>query len=251
MTSAAVGAADGVSVLLVDDHAVVRRGLQTFLHEVPGIRVVDQAGDGACALTQLEALHRAGRLPDVAVVDLQMPRMDGVETTRQIAARYPSVRVVILSSFGQIERAQAALEAGAVGYLLKDAAPEEIVTAVRTVAGGAGQVYLDPTVARRLTERLVRPTAGLSVLTPRERDILTLIATGCSNRRIAELLRIRERTARTHVSNVLAKMQLSSRTQAALVAIREGLVGVPDPDGEPAAPPSVGAARPAVRPVSR
>lgn len=147
-----------ITVMLVDDHAVVRRGLRAYLHEVTGMQVVQEA---------------------------------------------------------------------------------EIVTAVRTVAATAGGVCLDPLVARRLTQRLVRPTSGLSALTPRERDILALVATGRSNRQIADSLRISERTARTHVSNVLAKMRLASRTQAALVAIREGLVTVPDAAESGAAPRSV------------
>lgn len=213
--------------MLVDDHAVVRRGLQTYLHEVPGIRVVAEAGDGQAALDRLDQLARRGDLPDVVLMDLQMPRLDGIEATRAVAHRHPSVRTVVLSGFEQFERAHAALEAGAVGYLLKDAQPDEIVAAVRRVATADGEVYLAPQVARRLAQRLIRPTSGLSGLTPRERDILALVATGCSNRQIADRLGIRERTARTHVSNVLAKMHLTSRTQAALVAIREGLVGVP------------------------
>jgi DNA-binding NarL/FixJ family response regulator len=228
-----------ITVMLVDDHAVVRRGLRAYLHEVPGMQVVQEAADGQAALRSLRALDAERRLPDVVLIDLQMPRLGGVEAIRVIAERYPSVRTVILSGFGEIERVHAALEAGAVGYLLKDARPEEIVTAVRTVAATAGGVCLDPLVARRLTQRLVRPTSGLSALTPRERDILALVATGRSNRQIADSLRISERTARTHVSNVLAKMRLASRTQAALVAIREGLVTVPDAAESGAAPRSV------------
>lgn len=235
-----------VTVVLVDDYAVVRRGLQTCLHEVPGIRTVGEAGDGPAALELLDALARAGRSPDVALVDLQMPRMDGVETTRLMTQRHPQVKVVVLSSYGQTERARAALRAGAVGYLLKDAEPEEIVAAVRTVAPGGGRVYLHPQMARRLTQSLLSPATGLSVLTPREKDILSLVATGCSNRQIADLLGIRERTARTHVSNVLAKMHLTSRTQAALVAVREGLVGLPGAPEDAVQPVAAG---PAAAPV--
>jgi len=214
-----------ITVVVVDDHAVVRRGLTTFLGDEPDIRVVAEAGDGQSALSLLDRLAVTGPLPDVALVDVQMPGLDGIATTRSIADRHPGVRVVILTSFGEIERVHAALAAGAAGYVLKDAEPEEITAAVRAAA--AGEVYLDPLVARRLTQRLVAPAAGLSALTGRERDVLTLVATGRTNRQIAAELVISERTARTHLSNVLAKLRLTSRTQAALVAIREGLVPAP------------------------
>jgi DNA-binding NarL/FixJ family response regulator len=214
-----------ITVMVVDDHAVVRRGLTTFFEDAPGIRVVADAGDGQAALRLLDRLAVTGPLPDVVLVDVQMPHLDGIATTRSITDLHPGVRVVILTSFGEIERVHTALAAGAVGYVLKDAEPEEITAAVRAAA--AGEVYLDPLVARLLTQRLVSPTAGLSALTDRERDVLALVATGRSNRQIAAELVISERTARTHLSNILAKLRLTSRTQAALVAIREGLVPTP------------------------
>lgn len=220
-----------VTVMVVDDHAVVRRGLTAFLRDVPGVRVVAEAGDGEAALRVLARLAVTGELPDVMLLDLRMPVLDGTATTRLAGERFPGVRVVVLTSFGETERVHATLDAGAVGYVLKDAEPEEITAAVRAAA--AGEVYLDPLVARRLTRRLVSPAAGLSALTARERDVLALAATGCSNREIAARLVISERTARTHVSNVLAKLGLTSRTQAALAAIREGLVPAPDEAEKP------------------
>jgi DNA-binding NarL/FixJ family response regulator len=158
-------------------------------------------------------------------MDVLMPRMDGITAIRAMLAAHPGVRVVVLTSFGELERVHAALEAGASGYLLKDADPDEVAAAIR--AADRGEVHLDPTVAGRLTRRLVSPPTGLAALTARERSILALVARGMSNHQIAAELYISERTARTHVSHVLAKLQLSSRTQAALVAIREGLVPPP------------------------
>ncbi|MFY1637978.1 response regulator [Solwaraspora sp. WMMB335] len=219
----------GIGVLVVDDHAVVRRGLRAYLEVVDGVRVIAEAGDGQEALDLLARLATTGgRLPDVALMDLVMPRLDGIAATTEIARRYPDVRVVVLTSFGEVERVQAALHAGAAGYLLKDAEPQEVMQAIRAAA--RGEVHLDAAVARRLTRQMVSRNVGLSALTLRERDILALVAQGRSNQQIAETLVISERTARTHVSHVLRKLNLSSRTQAALVAIREGLVPPPGSD---------------------
>lgn len=212
----------GVRVMIVDDHAVVRQGLVSFLANVEGVYVVAEAGDGQAALDELARLAVLAELPDVVLMDLQMPRLDGVAATSRIHERHPEVKVVVLTGFGEAARVQAALVAGAVGYLLKDAEPGDITAAIRSAIND--QVHLDPTVARRLTQRMITPQQGLGSLTQRERDILVLVATGLSNKEIAGRLGISERTARTHVSNVLAKMQLASRTQAALVAIQEGLV---------------------------
>ncbi|MDV3221158.1 response regulator transcription factor [Intrasporangium sp.] len=217
---------EDIAVMVVDDHAVVRQGLITFLGNVSGVRVVAQAPDGQAALDELARMATMEELPDVVLMDLQMPRLDGVAATQAISARYPHLKVVVLSSFGEVGRVQAALAAGASGYVLKDAEPDDITAAIRSAIND--QVHLDPTVARRLTQRMITPEQGLSALTARERDILALVASGMSNKQIAAHLTISERTARTHVSNVLAKMHLTSRTQAALVAVREGLV---TPDG--------------------
>ena len=161
-------------------------------------------------------------LPDVILLDLLMPRMDGVLAVSLITGRYPAVRVVILTSFGEMERVHAALAGGAVGYLLKDAGPDEVAAAIRAAA--VDGTYLDPAIARRLTREITAPRSGLNALTGRERAVLVLVAEGRSNKEIADALVISERTARTHVSHVLRKLQLTSRTQAALVAVREGLL---------------------------
>jgi DNA-binding NarL/FixJ family response regulator len=217
---------DVIRVMVVDDHAIVRRGLLAYVDTVATLQVVGEAADGQQAIAQLQQWQALGEpLPDVVLMDLQMPRMGGVAATEAIARAHPGVKVVVLTSFGEVERVHAALAAGAAGYLLKDADPDEVATAVRAAA--AGEVHLDPAVARQLTRRLAAPQVGLTSLTAREREILTLVAQGHSNRDIAGRLVISERTARTHVSNVLTKLQLSSRTQAALLAIREGLIPGP------------------------
>jgi DNA-binding NarL/FixJ family response regulator len=215
-----------IRVMIVDDHAIVRRGLLAYVDTVPTLEVIGEAADGQAAVTQLQQRQTLGEpLPHVVRMDLQMPRMGGVEATAAIARSHPEVKVVVLTSFGEVERVHAALAAGAAGYLLKDADPEEVATAIRAAA--AGEVHLDAAVARQLTRRMAAPQVGLNSLTAREREILTLVAQGHSNREIADRLVISERTARTHVSNVLTKLQLSSRTQAALLAIREGLIAPP------------------------
>jgi DNA-binding NarL/FixJ family response regulator len=220
------GAAAAVRVLLVDDHAIVRRGVQAYVDNLPHLEVVGEAADGQQALDVLRERQTLGLpLPDVVLMDLQMPRMDGVAATAAIARAHPGVRVVVLTSFGEVERVHAALAAGAAGYVLKDADPAEVATAI--TAAAAGEVHLDSAVASQLARRMAAPLVGLTALTTREREILVLVAQGHSNRDIARHLVISERTARTHVSNVLSKLQLSSRTQAALLAIREGLIPPP------------------------
>jgi DNA-binding NarL/FixJ family response regulator len=211
-----------IRVMLVDDHAVVRRGVRAYLEVFADIDVVADAGSGAEALDRLAAAAAHGELPDVVLIDLIMRGLDGVATTARIVERHPTVRVVVLTSFGERERVHAALVSGAAGYLLKDAKPTEIVAAVRAAA--RGDVFLDPAVARRLTQELVSPTTGLAALTGRERAVLVLVAKGRSNQEIADELVISERTARTRVSSVLRKLRLTSRTQAAVVAVREGML---------------------------
>jgi DNA-binding NarL/FixJ family response regulator len=209
-------------VLVVDDHSVVRRGVVSYLDVLDDVEVAGEAADGRDALEKLDALRSVGTLPDVVLMDLQMPRMDGAAATGEIARRFPSVRVVILTSFGENERVHAALQHGASGYLLKDAGAAEVASAL--YAAARGEVFLDAAVARRLAQEIRGPRSGLAALTSREREILVLVAAGMSNKEIAAELVISERTARTHVSNVLGKLNLTSRTQAALVAVREGLV---------------------------
>jgi DNA-binding NarL/FixJ family response regulator len=211
-----------IRVFLVDDHAVVRRGMRTFLDMLDDIEVVGEAADGQAALDEIAVLAAADELPDVVLMDLLMPRVDGVAATRAIKQRYPSVEVVALTSFSEAERIHVALSAGAAGYLLKDADADQVGEAIR--AAHRGEVHLDPVVARQLTKAIAAPQQTAAALTAREREILVLVAQGKSNRDIAEALVISERTARTHISHVLTKLGLTSRTQAALWAVREGLV---------------------------
>jgi len=217
-----LGGSRRIRVFLVDDHTVVRRGMRAFFDVLEDIEVLGEAADGRAALDELAVLAARQNLPDVVLMDLLMPRLDGVAATKAIKQRYPSVEVVALTSFSEAERVHMALEAGAAGYLLKDAEADEVAAAVR--AAHRGEVHLDPVVARKLTRSLVAPQRTATALTPRERQILVLVAQGKSNRDIANALVISERTARTHVSNVLTKLGLASRTQAALWAVREGLV---------------------------
>jgi DNA-binding NarL/FixJ family response regulator len=216
---------DPIRVFLVDDHAVVRRGMRAFFDMLDDIEVLGEAPDGKAALDELAVLGARDKLPDVVLMDLLMPRLDGFATTASIKQQYPQVEVVALTSFSEAERVHLALEAGAAGYVLKDAEADEVVAAVR--AAHRGEVHLDPVVARKLTRSLVAPARTATALTPREREILVLVAQGKSNHDIADTLVISERTARTHVSNVLTKLGLASRTQAALWAVREGLVSGP------------------------
>jgi DNA-binding NarL/FixJ family response regulator len=210
-----------IRVFLVDDHKVVRSGMRAFLSMLSDIEVIGEAADGQAALDELAVHARSDTLPDVVLMDLLMPRLDGVGATAEVRKRYPDVQVVALTSFSEAERVHAALVAGAAGYLLKDADADDLAAAIR--AAHDGEVHLDPVVARKLTQLLIAPAHTATALTARERDVLVLVARGYSNREIADSLVISERTARTHVSNVLVKLNLASRTQAALWAIREGL----------------------------
>jgi DNA-binding NarL/FixJ family response regulator len=210
-----------VRVLVVDDHAVVRRGVVAYLDALEDVAVAGEAGTGQEALDVLARAAAHDQLPDVVLMDLQMPEMDGVTATAEIVRRHPAVKVVILTSFGETERVHAALERGASGYLLKDAGPAEVDAALR--AAVRDEVFLDAAVTSRLTQEMRAPRTGLGMLTAREKEVLVLVAEGRSNKDIAAHLVISERTARTHVSHLLAKMGLSSRTQAALLAIKEGL----------------------------
>jgi DNA-binding NarL/FixJ family response regulator len=217
---------ESIGVLIVDDHEVVRRGLLAFLDSEPDIEVLGQAGGGGEALELLASMESDGSLPDVVVMDLQMAPIDGIESTRQIRALYNDIEIVALTSFAEEERVHAALQAGATGYLLKDSDADDVAAAVR--AAHRGELQLDPVIARRLMaslreERADDPTAEL---TAREVEVLRLVAAGKPNKQIAGELSISERTARTHVSRILRKLRLSSRTQAALWAVREGLVDV-------------------------
>ncbi len=215
---------ESIRVLVVDDHEVVRRGLLAFLDSEPDIEVVGEAGGGAQALDLLASMEPGGRRPDVLVMDLQMAPIDGIESTRQVRSRYEDIEVVALTSFAEEERVHAALEAGAAGYVLKDSDADDVAAAIR--AAHRGELQIDPVVARGLMSSLreERDVDPASELTSRELDVLRLVAAGEPNKQIAAELAISERTARTHVSSILRKLHLSSRTQAALWAVREGLV---------------------------
>jgi DNA-binding NarL/FixJ family response regulator len=217
---------ESIGVLVVDDHELVRRGLLAFLDSEPDIEVVGEAAGGAQALDLLASMDSASRRPDVIVMDLQMAPIDGIESTRRVRALYNDIEVVALTSFAEEERVHAALEAGASGYLLKDSDADDVAAAVR--AAHRGELRLDPVVAKRLMSSLRHERRGdpVSELTSRELDVLRLVAAGKPNKQIASELEISERTARTHVSRILRKLGLSSRTQAALWAVREGLVEV-------------------------
>ena len=210
--------ADAIRVLIVDDHAVVREGLRTFLELQDGIAVAGEASDGEEAVRQAEALH-----PDVVLMDLVMPRLDGVGAMRELRRRLPAARVIVLTSFAEDERLLPAIQAGAAGYLLKNVAPAELARAVR--AAHAGEALLDPVVAARLVEAIAQPPGESAPerLTAREQEVLALIARGYANKRIARELGIAEKTVKTHVGHVLAKLGVADRTQAAVHAVRMGL----------------------------
>ena len=215
-----------VRVFIVDDHPVVRRGLRSYLERVDDMEVIGEAADGQEALDQIVALIAAGQPPDVVLMDLLMPGMDGVAATAAITQRHPEMQVVAMTSFTQADKVHGALQAGAAGYLLKDADADEVAAAIR--AARRGVVLLDVAIARQLTRSLVAPQPGtVGALTEREREVLRLVAQGLSNRQIADALVISERTARTRVSNILGKLGVASRTQAALLAIREGIAPPP------------------------
>jgi DNA-binding NarL/FixJ family response regulator len=217
-----------IRVLVVDDHRVVREGLRSYLELVDDIEMVGEATNGRAALDWLARAKAQGGLPDVVLMDLMMEPMNGIEATAAVKERYPDIEVVAVTSFVEEEKVHAALEAGAAGYLLKDAEADEVAAAIR--AARRGEVHLDPAVARQLTASLRRGASASprDLLTEREREILALVAQGKANKEIAAELVISERTARTHVSNILSKLDLASRTQAALWAVREGLAPPPE-----------------------
>jgi DNA-binding NarL/FixJ family response regulator len=208
-----------IRVLIADDPAVVRQGLRTFLELQEDIEVVGEAADGEAALRAAAELE-----PDVVLMDLVMPRLDGVAAIEGLRARGSTARVIVLTSFLDEDKVLPAVRAGAAGYLLKDVAPAELVGAIRTV--DRGEALLHPAVAARVLQELTADAGRAErhdALTAREREVLALVARGRANKAIAFELGVAEKTIKTHVGNILAKLGLSDRTQAALYAVREGL----------------------------
>ena len=213
-----------IRVLIADDHAILRKGIRALLSTEPDIEVVGEAAGGLETVTEAEALH-----PDVILMDLVMPGMDGIEATRRITAAQPDVRILVLTSFAADDKVFPAIKAGALGYILKDSGPAELVQAIHQVY--RGQPSLEPSIALKMLQELAHPAE--QPLTPeplsdRELEVLRLIAQGKGNREIAGHLHIAELTVRTHVSNILGKLHLANRTQAALYALREGLASLDD-----------------------
>jgi two-component system, NarL family, response regulator LiaR len=210
---------DKITVVIVDDHTIVRQGLRTYLELQPDLLVVGEAANGSEAMAVVKE-----SLPDIVLMDLVMPVMDGVDATRAITAMSPSTRVIVLTSFSEDEKVFASIKAGAQGYLMKDVLPSDLVAAIRTV--NRGEAQLDPEIARKVMQEFAnpQPVAPKHDLTDRELEVLRLIAQGKSNKDISEDLVLSEKTVKTHVSNILQKLHLSDRTQAAVFALRQKIV---------------------------
>ena len=213
-----------IRVFIAEDHAIVRKGIRALLTLEPGIEVIGEAGDGREAVRGI-----ARSQPDVILMDLLMPELDGIQAIRQVIARDPEARILVLTSFSSDDKVFPAIKAGAMGYLLKDSEPEEVVRAIRQVHRGESSLH--PRIARKLMRELSQagerpPTAD--PLTARELQVLRLVAQGLSNQQIADALVLTVGTVRVHVSNILSKLHLASRTQATLYALREGLASLED-----------------------
>ncbi len=219
-----------IRVLIVDDHVIVRKGIRALLAMQPDVEVVGEAGDGREALARAEEWR-----PDVVLMDLMMPEMDGIEATREITSRFAQTRVVVLTSFAADDKVFPALKAGALGYLLKDSSPADLLGSIRQVYRGESSLH--PAIARKVLHELTRPperAKTTEAITDRELEVLRLIARGMSNQEIADKLVVTEATVRAHVSNILGKLHLASRTQAALYALKEGLASLADVPDEKA-----------------
>lgn len=218
-----------IRVLIVDDHTIVRKGIRALLATEPDIQVVGEAQDGQEAVAEAERLD-----PDVVLMDLVMPVMSGIEAIRYIVTHYPSIRILVLTSFADVDQVLPAIKAGALGYLLKDSGPDELLRAIHQVYEGNSALH--PAIARKLLQELFTPAnqhddqSQQGSLTERETDVLKLVAQGEKNQDIAERLAISEATVRTHVSHILTKLGLSSRIQAALYALRIGLASLSESD---------------------
>jgi len=213
-----------IRILIVDDHAVVRKGIRALLATEPTLEIVGEAEDG------LEAVGKYGELkPDVLLLDLLMPKMSGIEVIRELKEKYSNIKILVLTSFAADEQVFPAIKAGALGYLLKDTQPEDLINAIRQVY--QGESFLSPPIARMVLQEVFQPgekPLSPDPLTRREIEVLQVLAKGKSNRDIGEILSITEATVRTHVSNILAKLHLASRTEAALYALKEGVASLED-----------------------
>ena len=211
-----------IRILICDDHAVVREGLRALIATESDIDIVGEAADGEKAVTAYRTLK-----PDVTLLDMVMPRMDGLAAIRTIKGEFPDARILVLTSFAEDDMVFPAIKSGALGYLLKDSSPDELIRAIRDV--NRGEASLHPSIARRLILELSQPTSlppTPEPLTERELEVLKLVAKGYSNEEIAAALVVSERTARGHVSSILSKLHLANRTQAALYALREGIASL-------------------------
>lgn len=213
-----------IRIVIADDHTIVRKGIRAVLRNLPDIEVVGEASNGWEAIARVNELQ-----PDVVLMDLVMPQLDGIEAIRRLQIDQPQVRILVLTSFSSEDKIFPAIKAGALGYHLKDSGPEELVQAIREVYGGESSLH--PVIARKVLQELSHPSEHPPTpdpLTPREVEVLRFVAQGRSNQEIADALVISETTVRTHVSNILSKLHLASRTQAALYALREGLASLED-----------------------
>jgi NarL family two-component system response regulator LiaR len=211
-----------IRILIADDHAIVREGLRALIATEPDLELVGEATDGIQAVSKAQTLK-----PDVILLDLMMPRLDGVEAINEIKKSWQEARIIVLTSFSDDEKVFSAIRSGALGYLLKDSSPSDLLQAISTVANGEG--FLSPAIASKVMREINQPPKlppTRDPLTEREVEILQLVAQGLTNDGIAEKLVVSERTVRTHVSNILAKLQLANRTQAALYALKEGLASL-------------------------